>query len=297
MPTTIPQACLTTVCACPYPKPQLTADRFLMISPNQLDPNHCPDNTFTDFSGTDVPKALEQHAEVVELLRSLGKEVQVFQGKYPDDAFCNNVFATNHKKQLLVGNMFHSARQKEGDRWDIRKWFHDQDYEIVELVHHTSDAAEMTGMLIMGHAMKMGFCGLSGRCTEASAQIFRDLFGMKNIMTFPMTIYHTNMGLSILAGRVCMIWPGMFQNTEDAETIMALYENKIVLTDEQVNEFAGNVLAVSENDMVVSSRGYRALTAEQKYQLQEYGFNIHHVELSELEKNGGSMRCLLAEIF
>ncbi len=64
------------------PKDSLTADAFLMVTPAHLDACQCPDNVFTDLvHGVDHVKALEQHAAVVDRLRSLGKKVQVFEGR------------------------------------------------------------------------------------------------------------------------------------------------------------------------------------------------------------------------
>lgn len=276
----------------------LTADRFLMVTPAHLDACQCPDNSFTDLvHGVDHVIALEQHAAVVEKLRSLGKEVQVFEGRSSDDAFCNNIYATNHKKELIIGNMFYPARQMEGEREDIRGWFFEQGYREVELSDYTEAPAELTGVLIMDHKTQQGFCGLSNRCAEESAGVFEEVFDLKEVWSFPISIYHTNVGLSILAGRVALFCPQMFHSPEDADRLREMYPQRIELSEYQMANFAGNALAVSDQDVMMSLRGFESLNEKQLAKFEEYGFQIQAVDLSEIEKSGGSMRCLLAEIF
>lgn len=284
--------------AAPQVLQKVTADRFLMVTPAHLDACQCPDNVFTDLAhGIDHSKALEQHAAVVESLRSLGKEVVVFEGRSADDTFCNNIFATTHNKELVIGNMYYPARQMEGERADIRAWFYEQGYKEIEIAHHTTDPAELTGVMIIDHLRKIGFCGLSNRVTEESAHIFKEVFGLKDMWSFPISIYHTNVGLSILAGRVTLFCPEMFRDAADVEKLRVMYPQRIEITAEQMANFAGNALAVSDQDVMMSRRGYQSLNEDQLRQFDEYGFQIRHVDLSEIEKSGGSMRCLLAEIF
>ena len=47
----------------------------------------------------------------------------------------------------------------------------------------------------------------------------------------------------------------------------------------------------------MSAAGAAALDAYQRQTLESAGFQIHSVDLSELEKAGGSLRCCVAEIW
>ncbi|MGE3278910.1 MAG: arginine deiminase-related protein [Candidatus Altimarinota bacterium] len=276
----------------------VTAERFLLIRPDRFDVRGCDDNAFADLgSGKDQELLTQQHTQVVDLLQRLGKQVQVFPGMNAHDTFCNNVFGTDRNRRLIVGNMFNPVRKAEADRPDVIRWFLDRGYEVVKVSDFADEAAELTGVLVIDHLRNIGFCGLSNRCTLKGAEVLQQVFGLSAVYVFPITIYHTNVGLSILAGRVCVICPEMFVNPEDAQAILDFYPQHIVLSKQQMDEFAGNVLAVSGEDVVVSSRGFQAWTGEQKKRLSEFGFLLHQVELSELEKSGGSMRCLLAEVF
>ena len=47
----------------------------------------------------------------------------------------------------------------------------------------------------------------------------------------------------------------------------------------------------------MSAAGAAALRSEQRQTLESAGFHVHAVDLSELEKAGGSLRCCVAEIW
>ena len=63
------------------------------------------------------------------------------------------------------------------------------------------------------------------------------------------------------------------------------------------NAFAGNCLALTLDDLFFSAVAWRTLAPEKRRCLQDWGFRIHAVELDEIEKAGGSLRCCIAEIF
>ena len=75
----------------------------------------------------------------------------------------------------------------------------------------------------------------------------------------------------------------------------------IYLTEDQVNNFAGNMLEVKgANDrryLVMSSAAYKSLTKKQIAQLEEH-VTILSCSLDTIEAcGGGSARCMMAEIF
>ena len=75
----------------------------------------------------------------------------------------------------------------------------------------------------------------------------------------------------------------------------------ILITEDQVNNFAGNMLEVKGNDgkryLVMSSSAYHSLTKKQISQLEQH-VTILHSSLDTIEAcGGGSARCMMAEIF
>ena len=69
----------------------------------------------------------------------------------------------------------------------------------------------------------------------------------------------------------------------------------------QMNQFAGNMLLLrdgkGQNVIVMSTRAYKSLTAKQIKQLKRHG-QILHSDIKTIEDlGGGSVRCMMAEVF
>ena len=69
------------------------------------------------------------------------------------------------------------------------------------------------------------------------------------------------------------------------------------LDSAQKTEFAGNAIALDERQVWMSARAAASLHPEQRASLAGWGFALRSVELSEIEKAGGSLRCCVGEIF
>ena len=110
--------------------------------------------------------------------------------------------------------------------------------------------------------------------------------------------YHTNIVLAVLAGKVCVIYKDAFEDPEIAEMIQGLYLNRTAsLTEEEKNGFVANCIAATDRDILMSQTALDSLSGNTRYVLERNGFAIHGIQIDELEKGGGSLRCLIAEIF
>jgi hypothetical protein len=75
----------------------------------------------------------------------------------------------------------------------------------------------------------------------------------------------------------------------------------LVLTEAQVNEFAGNGFEMAnsrgETVLAMSDRAHRSLTKDQLAILKaHYGDRIVHPSFAAIEQGGGSVRCTLAAL-
>ena len=110
--------------------------------------------------------------------------------------------------------------------------------------------------------------------------------------------YHTNVIMMVLAGRACVIYPGAFVDPYVPEAIARAFPGRtLVLTEAEKNAFAGNCIALSDKDLFMSQTGVDALRSTSLESLKAWGFTIHSTALNEIEKAGGSLRCMVAEIF
>ncbi len=245
-------------------------------------------------------RALLQHAILAREL-SACLPVMVFPGDAatPDALFPNNVFATVPQR-AIIGAMRHPVRRREAQRSDIRAWFRDiLGYSIVDL-STISGVAELTGSLVIDRARQIGYCGLSERCDLTGAKAMHEAFGLKLTFCFELEPgeYHTNVVLSVLAGRALVVAPSGFADPNAAQAIASVYQDRVIqLSTEQKKSFAGNGIALSADTFWLSKQGGEALDAGQRSALAGWGFNLRCVALDEIEKAGGSLRCCVGEIF
>ena len=194
------------------------------------------DNRYMDFArGAVEEHALLEHARLARALRDSVPTV-VFPGdpETPSAVFANNVFASVPGR-LIVGRMRHSVRRREAARSDVRRFFVEQmGCDLVDLAGREELVAELTGPLVVDRARNIGFCGLSERCSRAGAEAMHEAFGLALTFVFELdpAEYHTNVVLSVLAGRALVVYPQAFQDPDAALAIAELYDPRVLVLDE-----------------------------------------------------------------
>jgi hypothetical protein len=259
------------------------------------------DNHYMDLSNAaDPDRAVRQFHNLVQLIRKCGTEVLVFPGsvRTPDDVFPNNVFATVPGR-LVIGNMRYPIRQLESERTDIPEFFKERGYQIIDL-RDRECVAELTGVLIMDRARRIGFCGLSERVDKAGAEAMHEAFGLRLTYCFNLTPdeYHTNVVFSVLAARACVLYPGACAEPGAPQAMEAAFPGRTLLINKyEKDHFVGNCISLNNEDLFMSQAAADALRPSNRARLESWGFRIHSTELDELEKSGGSLRCMIAKIF
>jgi len=281
----------------------VTPKRVLMIEPEgfYVGEETALDNHYMDLShSADPERAACQFRDLVSLIRKCGTEVQVFPGsvRTPDDVFPNNVFGTVPGR-LVIGNMRYPIRKLESERTDIPEYFIRRGYEIVDL--RTRDCvAELTGVLIMDRARRIGFCGLSERVDREGAKAMHEAFKLRLTYCFDLTPaeYHTNVVFSVLDARACVLYPGACANPDSVTAIEAAFPQRtLLLNKEEKDHFVGNCISLNHTDIFMSQAAADHLRPSSRAKLESWGFKIHSTPLDELEKAGGSLRCMVAKIF
>ncbi len=284
--------------------PPAVMKEALLVSPEgfRLSEQSAADNSYMK---TGLPlnrdKAARQHAALAMKLEELGVKTRIFSGieGQDDGVFPNNVFATTPGR-LVIGSMRHPVRREEAEREDIRAFFSETlGYKIRDL--STEDCvAELTGPLVIDRARNIGFCGMSPRVDETGCALMAEALGLDATLRFDLAEgeYHTNLVLAIAAGELCLVHPGSVPNPFLLKSLRAIYEDRVLLLREsEKNAFAGNCIAATEKDLLFSQKAKNVLREETTTALEDWNFRIHFLDVSEFEKAGGSVRCLVAEIF
>ena len=116
-------------------------------------------------------------------------------------------------------------------------------------------------------------------------------------------IYHTNVMMCIGTG-FAMVGLEMIASEAERQLVRARLENYrkeiIELSADQIANFSGNAIelhnqSMERNCLVLSNRGDRALTEDQRNTLSRYA-RLVPIELPTIEIAGGSARCMIATI-
>ncbi len=305
MITTSPSEFLEAYAAlAPLPDAAATARAAYLVAPAEftLAAESARDNHYMDISLTVDPlKALAQHSALAQALRG-DCPVITFPGNpaTPDAVFPNNVFGTAPGR-LIIGRMRHAVRQREADRTDIRGFFGDVlGYDEIDLSGCEDLVAELTGSLIIDRARGVGYCGLSERCDLAGAHAMHKAFNLRLTYCFELAAseYHTNVVMTLLASRAAIIAADGFRDPAVPQAIAAAYGDRAIwLTPAQKQAFAANAITLSDARVWMSACAAALLSDEQIEALSGYGFAVGAVDLSEIEKAGGSLRCCVGEIY
>lgn len=259
------------------------------------------DNTYMAMdAAVDPARALAQHRALqVALAQDL--PVLCFPGDpaAPDGIFPNNVFATAPGR-LLLARMRHPVRQREAERADIRGFFTGlMGYREIDL-RAQPGVCELTGSVVVDRARGLAYAGLGERCDAAGAAALHAALGLRATLLFDLSPgeYHANVVMSVLAGRALVIAPAGFADPAVPAAIAALYAPRVVELDAgQKAAFAGNCIALAPHRAWFSAVAAAALRPGQVRALADAGLSVGQVDLDEIEKAGGSLRCCVAEIY
>ena len=163
---------------------------------------------------------------------------------------------------------------------------------------------EGTGSLVLDRVNKTAYMAESNRSNVSLASKwsqFRgyDLVHFKSYIDKKPT-YHTNV-LMFITNKFAGI---CFDSISDSKYLLSNIEktHKILyLSIEQVKNFSGNAIAVrninNEAKFLISSSGLKALDLIQKRFIEKY-YDIVDINIPTIEKiGGGSVRCMLLELF
>jgi len=265
-------------------------------------------------------KAQEEFDTFVSKLRQVGVNVIVvddtFEPNTPDSIFPNNWISFHENGDVILYPMFAENRRLER-REDILDILEDEGFVINEIMDYTSAEEdgfflEGTGSIVLDRENDKAYCALSPRADEELFIEFCEDFeytpvifeAFQTVGTERKLIYHTNVMMSV-GETFAIICAESIDDKKERKIVLDSLrgdEKEIILiTEEQVNNFAGNMLEVRGFDdkryLVMSTSAYTSLTKKQIAQIEEH-VTILSSSLDTIEAcGGGSARCMIAEIF
>ena len=265
-------------------------------------------------------KAQQEFDTFVEKLRAVGVDVTVVDDTLdpdtPDSIFPNNWISFHENGDVAMYPMFAENRRAER-REEILDILEDKGFVINNIVDYTSAEEdgfylEGTGSLLLDRENNKAYCALSPRADEELFIEFCEDFDYAPVIfeAFQTVdgerklIYHTNV-MMCLGETFAVICAECIDDKKERKMVLDnLKENNkeiILITEAQVNTFAGNMLEVrGANDkryLVMSAAAHQCLTPAQIQQLEKHA-EILSSSLDTIEAcGGGSARCMMAEVF
>jgi hypothetical protein len=265
-------------------------------------------------------QALIEFDQFVEVLRAQGIEVIVVNDtadpETPDSIFPNNWISFHHDGTVGLYPMFAENRRLER-RSDIKNILTDRGFSVARIKDFTSfedenKFLEGTGSMLLDRDKHIVYAALSDRtnakvldafCEECSYQAvsFR---ANQTVAGERLPIYHTNV-MMCLTDKLAIVCLACIDNIEERNALVESLETTgkqiIDISEDQVNQFAGNMMALTngsgENFLVMSAAALQSLHEEQ-LEILSSNYKIISSSLDTIEAlGGGSARCMMAEVF
>ncbi|WP_348810433.1 citrulline utilization hydrolase CtlX [Flavobacterium maritimum] len=272
------------------------------------------------FPSTVNAKAQQEFDAFVAKLQSVGVDVtvvdDVLNPDTPDSIFPNNWISFHENGDVALYPMFAENRRLER-REDILDILEEKGFVINNIMDYTSAEEdgfflEGTGSLVLDRENGKAYCALSPRADEELFIEFCEDFeftpvifeAFQTVNNERKLIYHTNV-MMCLGETFAVICADCIDDKKERKMVLESLrgdEKEIILiTEDQVNNFAGNMLEVKGADdrryLVMSTSAHQSLTKKQIAQLEEH-VTILSSSLDTIEAcGGGSARCMMAEIF
>jgi hypothetical protein len=298
---------------------QTTSD-LIMIRPAAFGFNSqtAENNTFQQVSALDQQemrqRAVKEFDDLVRKLRAEGVNVKVFEDTpdpvKPDAIFPNNWVSFHADGRIVTYPMYSPLRRLERRNDILLKVAEDFGFEEkVDLEDYEDESLflEGTGSMVLDRVHKIAYACLSPRTDRTVLEKWCEIMDYTPF-TFKAKfdgkdIYHTNVMMAIGEGIaiVCFDVVEEDRRKEFYDRLQSTGHEIVMLSEEQVGSFAGNMLAVrnkkGEQLMVMSGSAYKSLFPDQIQMIEKYA-RIIHSDVDTIETiGGGSVRCMIAENF
>lgn len=274
----------------------------------------------TDLSADLAANLAQQEFDsMVDQLRSKGVLVTVIQDtadpNTPDAIFPNNWISFHENNTIAVYPMFAENRRLE--RSDvILETLESEGVIVRKVVDYTSAEnakvyLEGTGSMVLDRENRQAYCALSPRSDESLFIEFCEDFeyspivfnAFQTLSDKRLPIYHTNVMMSIGDSFAVVCLDAIDQQKERKQVVSALQNSGkeiIAISENQTQSFAGNMLQLMSDSgsvLVMSQSAYDSLNTKQIEVIKGHT-QLISIPIPTIESlGGGSVRCMIAEIF
>ncbi len=268
-------------------KPRAT---FLMCPPTLYDVDYVINPWMAgNIHASSRTRAAEQWQHLYEAVSKIATvELVEPEPGSPDMVFTANA-GLEHNGIVAISSFFHPERQ--GEEPHFRRWFQQAGYKLIDIPRATPFEGE--GDALFATASGCLWVGHGPRTALSCHRMLHDIW---DIPIVPLHLidprfYHLDTCFAPLEGGYVMYFPDAFDHLS-LHRIEAFYppEKRIVIREADAVCFACNAINVGRN-LILNKIGNRL-----SGQLEQLGFKVIQVELTEFLKAGGAAKCLVMKL-
>jgi len=258
---------------------------YLMCEPRFFDVTYSINPWMDVRKPVDTGIAVAQWERLRDIYVDLGHEISLIE---PIDGLPDMVFTANGATvvdgQVLLAKFRYEQRMAETDAHHA--WFAEQAYPAITEARWTNEG--QGDFLLAGERILAGTGFRSDERSHAEAQ---EVFGrpVVGLELIDPRYYHLDTALAVLSDDLIMYYPGAF-SAASRSVLCGLFPDAIHATAAEAEVFGLN--AVSDGYNVVLPQAAGRLCDE----LRRRGFAPIGVDMSELMKAGGAVKCCSLEL-
>ncbi len=252
-------------------------------------------NPFMDTAVQPDPAlALDQWRTMVATLRGLGARVDVLEQRddAPDMVYAMNLGlalaetdrGATRPGRVVLSHMRYPQRRMETA--SARRWFAARGWDTSYVGRdgvgphlEAGDAFAWRGELVVGHGPRTEELALKHLAGDLSVRV-------RGLRLDHPGMYHLDLAFCPLDDRRALVCPDALDEASAAALLELVPEPLLLTEDEALTTFAANSVVVGRTVVMP------ACPDRVRAQLEAWGFEVVVVELGELHKGGGSVRCL-----
>ena len=259
--------------------------RVLMCPPSHYDVTYSINPWMEPEKPTSRELAVTQWERLRTLYLDLGHTVELIEAAagLPDMVFAANG-ATVLDGRVLGARFRHLERTAEGPAY--LRWFQDNGFSELLWPEHINEGEG--DYLVAGRRILAGTGFRTDRRSHAEAQ---DFFGVPviSLTLVDPRYYHLDTAIAVLSDDEVMYYPDAFSESS-RKVLRELYPDAILATAADAAVFGLNAFSDGRNVLLPQAAGRLAGV------LRERGFEPVGVDLSELLKAGGGVKCCTLEL-
>jgi N-dimethylarginine dimethylaminohydrolase len=258
--------------------------RYLMCRPEHFRVDYAINPWMDVDAPVDTDLALEQWDRLVATLESAGATVERIAQR-PDTP--DMVYAMNYGlvdgDHLALTSFRHDQRRPEAET--AESWFRQRGFHTSRLADAGVGAFEAGDAFLFGDSLLVS----AGPRTDRSTHDVLSRVLEVRVATVPVVhpaLYHLDLSFCPLDATKAIVAPSAW-GPGGLETVRRLVPEPLVIDEEEAFTFCANSVVVGRSVVMPAGVPPRVARA-----LERWGFDVGTVNVSELQKGGGSIRCM-----